>query len=232
GFYKGFKDLFADFKYTHGKELSLNKLKKRYDQLSYEYGYPVDIPASIILLNAQDQIFMAQPDLAKELIDAYEQQHGKTNQSGRLQFQLADLIANPPTETRSEILNSPQPEAKQMQPFLGDWQGKVQDHFPYEVVVHLTTGNSGFTGWIKIGRPDGQEGEETKLIYIRRIDETTIEFGYENLKRPFSALNAFRAQIRNGEMTGETSFIGIKVPPAMAGNDFSRTFKLKRINSN
>ena len=136
--YNGLKELFKDYKYTHFKELSLLELKKRYKRLSLHYGYQVEVPYSILSMNAEDQITLAKPKLAKELIEELIRKFGKNENVNRLQKELVNLINSPPEETRDQILGSKSPNQIQIKKLIGNWTGIVEGaQLPYSIFVNF-----------------------------------------------------------------------------------------------
>jgi len=123
GIYEGLKFLFREH-LPPEKDLSLESLQDYYKNLSGKYHCKYAPPASVILTAARQNINSSRKAAALALLQFYEKNYGKSQQSANL---LAKAIAinKGPDERVAFYLHHPGVTDESLKPYMGKWKGTL-----------------------------------------------------------------------------------------------------------
>ena len=220
GIYEGLKSLFHDYapnivRDQQGHYL-LPVLEQMYKAESEDYGYPVDIPKSLLLVSAEKCAAEQYGEEALALVKRAVELYGESPRSKRAMANAEEAIKKGRNPQIEEWAKLGPPDVDKMKPFLGRWEGGrgFRSAITFEVrdgVVHSKY----------LGYPPNGDQFELVVTFVKVIDSQTLQFGIHNGRGP--GVDVYTAKLIDANtLSGTTEGVGFIHGPPPGSFTFKR----------
>src|SRR5262249_30578838 len=145
------------------------------------YGYPVDIPRSVLLIAATHNIAMQNGAEAVELVKRAAALYGDSPTTKRLMADAEEAVRKGRDPRLAEWAKLPSPAVEQMQPFLGVWRERKEGGFEGVLTFVVKAGvvRAQFDGF-----PPGNEPFQLEIAFVHVLNGQTLQWGVRNGRGP------------------------------------------------
>jgi pimeloyl-ACP methyl ester carboxylesterase len=211
GFYRGLKEIFADYSAVGVKALSGPDAFAHYLALESSYGAPVIPPEFVLERAVRDLAAKGQGDLARKALAMWEDGYGPRKDHAQLATDIADAErAMTGQESVEQLLAASPPTRDEMAPYLGVWKGtcwvSVDPTRKSAVTVTFSVEDGhGVAKAVNLDAPEEFKHETFKYLHVTK---DAIEFGNMNGMFP-PGIVARVGRIQDGKLQGQSVFKGI-----------------------
>jgi pimeloyl-ACP methyl ester carboxylesterase len=211
GFYRGLKEIFADYSAVGVKALGGPEAFAHYLALETPYGAPVIPPEFVLERAVRDLAAKGQGELARKALAMWEDGYGPRKDHAELTTQIAEAQrAMMGQESVEQLLAASPPTPDKMAPYLGVWKGTswVSVDPGRKSAVTITFSIEDGHGVAKAVNHDAPEEFKHETFKFLRVTDDAIEFGNMNGMFP-PGIVARVGRIQDGKLQGESVFKGI-----------------------
>lgn len=206
GIYDGLKQLFVDFPVPR-KEMTLRQLQSHFDNISKEYGTPIDIPKSMLINSAERKFFEGRRAEIIELLSHAKKYYGPSSLIDSLHSRAVKLQDIPNTEI-DYYLHLPSPSQHQAVSFLGRWKGEKivpeGKNEPIDYDISIVNGKA-----LLLSAYPWAPDIQVELPVFHITDQMELIVGRRN-KGGGMYISTLR--MKQGELLGEEKLVGFRIP--------------------